>query len=80
MIPVPSARVTDAVVLAAGNGDRFLNGTHHSKLLQPVLGEPLIVRTLTTAAEAGVTRFRVVLGYEADEVRAAVERGLPDVI
>ena len=77
MIPVPSARVTDAVVLAAGNGDRFLNGTHHSKLLQPVLGEPLIVRTLTTAAEAGVTRFRVVLGYEADEVRAAVERGLP---
>jgi choline kinase len=64
-------------VLAAGNGDRFHNGSHQSKLLQPLFGEPLIVRTLSTAASAGITHFHVVLGYEADAVRAAIERGLP---
>ena len=57
--------VRDALVLAAGNGDRFQNGTRQSKLLQPVLGQPLILRTLATAAEAGITSFHVVLGYQA---------------
>ena len=37
--------VDKALVLAAGNGDRFRNPTRESKLLQPVLGRPLIVRT-----------------------------------
>lgn len=69
--------VQDAVVLAAGNGDRFQNGTRRSKLLQPVLGRPLILRTLQTAAEAGITAFHVVLGYQADTIRAVVARGVP---
>ena len=47
--------VRTALVLAAGNGDRFVNGSRESKLLQPVLGEPLILRTLRTAVEAGIT-------------------------
>jgi len=64
----------DAVVLAAGNGDRFKSSLHHSKLLHPVLGQPLIVRTLETAAAAGIPTLNVVLGYEADRVRAAIER------
>jgi choline kinase len=64
-------------VLAAGNGDRFQNGTRQSKLLQPVLGQTLILRTLTTAALAGVTSFDVVLGYQADTLRRAIERGAP---
>ena len=55
----------DAVVLAAGNGDRFKSSLHHSKLLHPVLGQPLIVRTLETAAAAGIPTLNVVLGYEA---------------
>ncbi len=69
--------VRDAVVLAAGNGDRFQNGTGQSKLLQTLLGQPLIVRTLSTAAAAGITAFEVVLGYQADSVREAIERGTP---
>jgi choline kinase len=69
--------VRDAVVLAAGNGDRFQNGTRQSKLLQPVLGRPLILRTLATAADAGITAFHIVVGYQADTVREVIERGAP---
>ena len=69
--------VRDAVVLAAGNGDRFRNGTRQSKLLQPVLGRPLILRTLQTAADAGITTFHVVVGYQADTIREAIERNVP---
>ena len=67
-----SAPVRDAVILAAGNGDRFKNEDHHSKLLHPVGGRPLILRTLETAAAAGISSFCVVLGFEADRVRGAV--------
>ena len=77
MISVAFVPVRDAVVLAAGNGDRFQNRTRASKLLQPVLGEPLILRTLNTAAEAGITNFHIVLGYQADAVRTAIEPHLP---
>jgi hypothetical protein len=54
--------VRKALVLAAGNGDRFHNANRQSKLLQPVLGRPLILRTLQTARDAGVASFEVVLG------------------
>jgi choline kinase len=64
----------DAVILAAGNGDRFKNSPHHSKLLHPVLGQPLILRTLETAVSAGIPTLNVVLGYEADRVRAMIEQ------
>jgi choline kinase len=67
----------DALVLAAGNGDRFHNGTRQSKLLQPLLGQPLILRTLETARDAGVRSVEVVLGYQADALRAVIERGAP---
>lgn len=72
--PVP---VRNALVLAAGNGDRFLTATRQSKLLQPVLGHPLILRTLETARDAGINDFEIVLGYQADAVRAAIERHPP---
>jgi choline kinase len=72
-----SSAVREAVVLAAGNGDRFRNGTRQSKLLHAVLGQPLILRTLTTAAAAGISSFEVVLGYQADSVRRVIERGAP---
>jgi len=75
-----SVPVRDALVLAAGNGDRFHNGTRQSKLLQPLLGQPLILRTLETAREAGISAIEVVLGYQADAVRAVIERSaLPGV-
>jgi len=74
---VASVPVRDAIVLAAGNGDRFQNATRRSKLLQPLLGQPLILRTLATAADAGIRSFHVVIGYQADAVREVVERGAP---
>lgn len=77
MDSVTSVPVRDAIVLAAGNGDRFQNATRRSKLLQPLLGQPLILRTLATAADAGIRSFHVVIGYQADAVREVVERGAP---
>jgi choline kinase len=74
---VASVPVRDAIVLAAGNGDRFQNATRRSKLLQPLLGQPLILRTLATAAHAGIRSFHVVVGYQADAVREVVELGAP---
>lgn len=65
------------MILAAGNGDRFLNPTHDSKLLQPLLGRPILLRTLEAAHEAGIRSATVVLGYQADRVRTVVERGAP---
>ena len=69
--------VRRALVLAAGNGDRFLSASRGSKLLQPVFGRPLILRTLTTAMEAGISSFEIVLGYQADSLRAAIDASLP---
>jgi 1L-myo-inositol 1-phosphate cytidylyltransferase len=74
---VPSVPVRDALVLAAGNGDRFHNGTRQSKLLQPILGQPIILRTLESARDAGITSIEVVVGYEADSLRAVIEKCAP---
>jgi 1L-myo-inositol 1-phosphate cytidylyltransferase len=74
---VSSVALTRAVILAAGNGDRFKNDEHHSKLLHPVAGQPLIVRTLQRAATAGISSFCVVVGFEADRVRSLVESHQP---
>jgi choline kinase len=74
---VPSQPVKDAVVLAAGNGDRFQDGTRRSKLLHSVLGQPLILRTLATAAAAGIASFEIVLGYQAEALREAITHGAP---
>jgi choline kinase len=77
-VPTAGSRtVRDALVLAAGNGDRFKSGSIESKLLQPVFGQPLIVRTLHTARAAGITSFHIVLGYRAPAVRAVIERHVP---
>jgi choline kinase len=69
--------VDNALVLAAGNGERFRNPTRDLKLLQPVLGRPLIIRTIETARAAGIRAFEIVVGYRADRVRAVIERHAP---
>lgn len=76
-ISTPEEPVRRALVLAAGNGDRFVNGTRHSKLLHRVLGQPLIVRTLDAAGSAGITSFEIVLGYQADLVRRLLKTHMP---
>ena len=75
---VPDVPIRTALVLAAGNGDRFQAGRRRSKLLEPILGQPLILRTLQTARDAGITRAVLVLGYEADSLRRVIERHAPD--
>ena len=72
-----SSPVRRAVILAAGNGDRFQTPARDSKLLQPLLGRPILLRTLEAARDAGVRTVTVVLGYQADRVRALVQRGAP---
>jgi choline kinase len=42
-----------------------------------VLGQPLILRTLATAAEAGISTFHVVVGYQAAALRDVVMDGVP---
>jgi choline kinase len=74
---VPDVPVRTALVLAAGNGDRFHTGRRQSKLLEPILGQPLILRTLQTARDAGIIRAELVLGYEADSLRRVIERHAP---
>lgn len=61
--PSSSGAVRRAVILAAGNGDRFRTPTGESKLLQPLLGQPILLRTIEAAREAGVRAITVVLGY-----------------
>jgi choline kinase len=70
-------RVEQAVVLAAGNGDRFRDGSSHSKLLTAIAGTPLLVRTLISARRAGITDAHLVLGYDAESVRATATAGAP---
>src|SRR3954468_3345601 len=67
----------DAIILAAGNGDRFRNGSTHSKLVAPVADVPLLIRTLRSARQAGITHAHIVLGYDADTVRAVARSGAP---
>jgi 1L-myo-inositol 1-phosphate cytidylyltransferase len=69
---------TEAVVLAAGNGDRFRNGTRHSKLLTPIAGTPLLLHTLEAAHAAGIATAHIVLGYDADAVEALATSGAPE--
>jgi choline kinase len=78
VLDVPHVPISTALVLAAGNGDRFQAGRRRSKLLEPILGQPLILRTLQTARDAGITRAVLVLGYEADSLRSVIERHAPD--
>ena len=68
------------LVLAAGRGRR-LSGFRLPKPLIPVLGLPLIERSIATVAEAGITEFVVVTGHRASEIEPflaelAARRGL----
>ncbi len=59
-----------AIVLAAGKGTRMRSAT--AKVLHPLLGRPLLAYPLEACAKAGLGRVVVVVGHQADEVRAAL--------
>jgi bifunctional UDP-N-acetylglucosamine pyrophosphorylase/glucosamine-1-phosphate N-acetyltransferase len=67
----PGAADVAAVVLAAGKSTRMRSKT--PKALHPVCGHPLLVHILNALAEAGVSRRVVVVGHQADAVRAALD-------
>jgi choline kinase len=76
----PTARangVHDAVILAAGNGDRFRHQSPRSKLLTPIAGTPLLARTLDAAHRGGITTVHLVVGYDADHVTALATASAP---
>jgi len=76
-MPLVERPVRRAVILAAGNGDRFHNPARDSKLLQPLLGQPILLRTIEAAHAAGIEQITLVLGYQAERVRALAERAAP---
>lgn len=64
------------IILAAGFGSRLAAGDGAAampKPLTPVAGTPLILRALDSIALAGCRRAVIVLGYQPDRTRAAVE-------
>ena len=68
------------LVIAAGRGSRLAD-RGDCKPLTPLLGVPLIERSLLTASRAGLTEFCVVTGYNGQQVRhflddLAARRGL----
>ena len=65
-----------AILLAAGGGSRLGGG----KLLLPWQGRPLIARIMDAVAQTPeLLCLTVVLGHDADAVRAAVERCMPEL-
>ena len=66
--------VTQTVVLAAGTGTRL--GSADAGVPKPLLGvagQPLIAHALRHAADSGCTEAVVVIGFEGERVKAAVE-------
>jgi choline kinase len=68
----------NCLILAAGLGTR-LRDVSESKPLTPLAGVPLIEHVVRRAASAGVTRFVVVTGHEADRLERFLS-GLADRI
>ncbi len=66
---VSSTGVRAAVIVAAGMGTR-MHGKTLPKPLLPLVGVSLISRVMDSAAKAGITHFIIVIGHEAEVMRA----------
>jgi CDP-L-myo-inositol myo-inositolphosphotransferase len=65
--------VMKCLIIAAGRGSR-LSKKGDSKPLVPLLGLPLIERTILTARKGGINDFYVVTGYEGEKVRRDLDK------
>jgi len=65
------------LVLAAGRGSRFTSegGVCRPKVLQPILGRPMISYVLDALDKSGVRNIAIVIGHGGDEVRESVGEG-----
>ncbi len=62
--------VNECLILAAGNGSRIASVSGGvPKPLVPLRGIPLLEHVMTSCQEAGITRFVIVVGYRADQIR-----------
>ncbi|MCK9229409.1 MAG: NTP transferase domain-containing protein [Syntrophales bacterium] len=59
-----------AVILAAGKGTRMNSET--AKVLHPLCGKPMVLFPLRLARELGAEKIVLVIGHQAEAVRAAV--------
>ena len=64
----------DVLILAAGLGTRMKS--RRAKVLHELGGRPLIAHVSRTAAGLEPRKIHIVIGYQADEVRRAVEEEL----
>jgi choline kinase len=55
-----------AIILAAGRGERLVNGKPYPKPLKPVNGVPLIVRVLRSLEQARIEEVAIVVGHLGD--------------
>src|SRR5918912_3581560 len=66
-------RLPPAVILAAGQGHRLLESSRGlPKPLVPVLGVPLLERTVLSCRAAGITEVFVVVGYRQETLIPAI--------
>jgi 1L-myo-inositol 1-phosphate cytidylyltransferase len=73
--------VNECLILAAGNGSRIASVSGGvPKPLVPLRGIPLLEHVITSCREAGITRFVIVVGYRADQIRRwFAERSFEDI-
>ena len=64
----------EALIIAAGRGSRFSH-TFAPKPLIPIFGLSLIERIIMSAKSAGITRFKIVVGYKADRIVKKIGSG-----
>jgi 1L-myo-inositol 1-phosphate cytidylyltransferase len=63
-----------AIILAAGKGERLVQGLSFPKPLKRVGGVPLIVRSIRNLERAGVEEVVVIIGYLGEVLRGALAR------
>lgn len=68
-----------AIILAAGRGERLVNGKPYPKPLEHVAGRPLIFRVIEGLARAGVQEVVVIVGYLGDVLVDALNQQRFDV-
>jgi 1L-myo-inositol 1-phosphate cytidylyltransferase len=68
--PQPDAEISQAVILAAGQGQRLREGNANSALkpLTPVLGVSLLERAVRSCQAAGISECYVVVGYGKEQI------------
>ncbi|RMG63158.1 MAG: hypothetical protein D6715_11555, partial [Calditrichaeota bacterium] len=69
------ATIKKAVIIAAGKGSR-LNGfqNHRPKPLLELGGLSLIERVILSAKRNGIKEFVIVIGYQGDRIKEAIEQ------